>query len=378
MDFICLNNDAFDGLTRPRHIICQMLSKRGYRVFYIRSMYHSLFDRITKDYLRFGGVKKYNENLYWILPPLLFLKFYRKKPQSISSYFWRLSLQLFFIFLKVRSPAFFVTVPNIEFIQLIKKFPKSPIIYNVHDRYVNNKGEWIPEHFTLLQMADIVLCGSEFLLDEHKYLTDTKKLRYFPPGVNFELFKTQFEFIRNQPRFHHDKKITLGCIGSFGEQIDWELLNHIADHTNYNFVFVGTIANCINNNTSFKSFKQRTSVQFLSNVCHEEVPALIDSFNVCILPYLKSEYTKGINPLKLLEFLAMGKPIVSAAIPALSDLGTLISIANSKEDWLFALRDLAISDNAEIKTRRIDFARAHDYSHRISFLESILECLKHK
>ncbi|MDR0577573.1 MAG: glycosyltransferase [Candidatus Accumulibacter sp.] len=379
LDFICLNNDGFDGLTRPRHIIARLLSRQpGYRVFYVSPAPRSAWQRIKKNCLRLGGVKKYSETLYWIMPLTFFRKFYNRKAQLLSSYFWVLSIRLYFFIYKVKNPVFFVTTPDFEFISLLRRFRQSPIIYNVHDRYLDSSNHWIPEHFSLLNISDAVLCTSTFLLEEHKSFVSEDKIHYFPPGVNFEIFANKVDADNELNQEPARRNITIGCVGSFGTQIDWELLNYISDKSDYKFLFVGIIVNSIKEDEQFNIFKSRRSVDFIGKMDHEEIPSVMSRFDLCILPYKRSEFSKGINPLKLLEYFAMGKPVVSAPIPSIAmdeELCGLVSIAETGDDWLKSL-EAEFSENNHCKIRqRISYAKRYDYPERVSCLASIVKNL---
>jgi glycosyltransferase involved in cell wall biosynthesis len=62
------------------------------------------------------------------------------------------------------------------------------------------------------------------------------------------------------------------------------------------------------------------SVIFHDPVNHPEVPFYIDMSDVCIVPLPNHPYWRHQSPLKLLEYLAMGKPIILTDIPAHRDV----------------------------------------------------------
>ena len=47
-----------------------------------------------------------------------------------------------------------------------------------------------------------------------------------------------------------------------------------------------------------------------------ELPGYVRAFDVCMIPYLIDDFVRGIYPLKLHEYLAAGKPVVTTPIPA--------------------------------------------------------------
>lgn len=369
---LCLNNDWYDGLRRPRHILVELLARRGNDVFYVSTAPKSLFQRAKKDILPFGGVKKIDSRLYWVMPPVVFRKYYNKIVKRISNYFWSAFVRLVLVLFRVDNPVVIVTVPDDEFFHLIRYFRNSVVIYNVHDRYIDAQGNWVVNHFDLLERADIVLCGSQFLVDEHKSFISANKLVFFPPAVD-AIFFTGFDLVP-------DKNVAagvavIGCIGNFGWQIDWELLGFMADNSGYDFVFVGPVVDGLKTDSDFISLARRKNVYFRGTMPHSDMPKIISEFDLCILPYKLSEYSKGINPLKLLEYLAVGKPVVSSAIPAAEDMAEMISIGCSREQWLALIDNELRNNSIEKIKRRIDYASLQSYESRVEQLTGIIDHL---
>ena len=56
-------------------------------------------------------------------------------------------------------------------------------------------------------------------------------------------------------------------------------------------------------------------------------------FDVCIMPYQVDDYTKYVYPLKLHEYLASGKPVVSSSIRSVEDFRHVVALAGSREQW---------------------------------------------
>jgi glycosyltransferase involved in cell wall biosynthesis len=70
-----------------------------------------------------------------------------------------------------------------------------------------------------------------------------------------------------------------------------------------------------------------------------ELPAVLRGGKACLLPYRLNELTRKINPLKLKEYLASGKPVVSSPLPEARKLVPHLRIAESVDEWVKSLRD---------------------------------------
>jgi teichuronic acid biosynthesis glycosyltransferase TuaH len=78
---------------------------------------------------------------------------------------------------------------------------------------------------------------------------------------------------------------------------------------------------------------QRTGrVHLTGAVPYAEVPEYMRAFDVCITPHRMTLFTESLNPIKLWEYLAAGKPIVStdvAGFRGLSGAGTHRTVRRS-------------------------------------------------
>lgn len=66
----------------------------------------------------------------------------------------------------------------------------------------------------------------------------------------------------------------------------------------------------------------------------EQLPAYLCGMDVLLMPYALNEATRTIYPLKLYEYLATGKPVVTTAIPAVEPLSNLMYVSHSHDDFI--------------------------------------------
>ena len=70
---------------------------------------------------------------------------------------------------------------------------------------------------------------------------------------------------------------------------------------------------------------------------YQDLPLWVSGFDACILPYKVDESTISINPLKLKEYLATRKPVISTPLPEAIKLSQYIRVA-SPDDFPEAVR----------------------------------------
>ena len=63
-----------------------------------------------------------------------------------------------------------------------------------------------------------------------------------------------------------------------------------------------------------------------------------------IMPWNKSDWIKACNPIKLKEYLATGRPVVSTDFPALEPFRHLLRVADGPDELANAIADSLLSD----------------------------------
>jgi glycosyltransferase involved in cell wall biosynthesis len=101
-------------------------------------------------------------------------------------------------------------------------------------------------------------------------------------------------------------KPVIGTFGIFDARTDGELLVSLARRfSGGSIVILGPI------DRSTGPFRALKNIHFIGKVPYAKLPEYVASFDACILPYLQSQI---LSPLKLKEYLATGKPVVSTPL----------------------------------------------------------------
>ena len=87
---------------------------------------------------------------------------------------------------------------------------------------------------------------------------------------------------------------------------------------------------------------RRPNIRFIGKRPYESLPAYGKQFDVAVIPYRQTKFNFHANPLKLREYLAMGKPVVTVSTPETDKYADVVEIAHSREDFLAKL-DLVLA-----------------------------------
>ena len=227
--------------------------------------------------------------------------------------------------------------------------------YSFQERDVPNS----PRELGLLQRVDRVIVHSSALFAK-KGSANPHTIRV-PNGVDYESYSSPKPVPADLAAIPRPR---IGYAGVIKKQLDFALLVRIARaRPDHSFVLVGPIMYIAGKEAALEELRGLANVHFLGNKDPEELPAYVQHFDVCLMCYDVNDYTKYIYPLKLNEYLATGRPVISSSIHSVIGLENVVAIARTDEEWLAAIdRALAPATGApQLVDERRAFARAHDW-----------------
>jgi glycosyltransferase involved in cell wall biosynthesis len=160
----------------------------------------------------------------------------------------------------------------------------------------------------MVNKSDIVITTSRILQRQMEEDFPDKKSYLIPNGCDINHFKPRGKTQKpNELEFHGGPIITYS--GAWANWIDDELIKKIAFAFSNALVIVIGSKLCPFNNTDIPNLK------YLGHKPYQELPRYLQSSTVCIIPFLMGQITSAASPIKMYEYLASGKPVVSTDIP---------------------------------------------------------------
>lgn len=194
--------------------------------------------------------------------------------------------------------------------------------------------------------ADAILSVSK----KNFSLYPTNPNKYFiPNAVDRDLFSIS---IIDKVKKSGENKI-LGYVGKIQERFDFLLLEKVSNFfPDCTIEIYGPI---ISGKKEIKRIKQRcANVFFKGNVSYDLLPSVIQSFDVALIPHKVNEFTNSMNPLKLYEYIASGKPVVTTKIEGVTGLSQFILESKNTEEFLENIvTALRISNDKKIDAQTI-------------------------
>lgn len=178
------------------------------------------------------------------------------------------------------------------------------IIYD----YLDDFSEWKQYLKPMVDKSNIVIASSTRLLAQMEEEFPHKPSYLVPNGCHLNHFKSCGK-IETPYEFTTHKGPIITYSGAWARWIDHELVNKIA------LTFKNALVAIIG--IEFDSFVDRNipNLRYLGYKPYNELPNYLHYSSVCIIPFLLNQITIATNPIKMYEYLASGKPVVSTDIP---------------------------------------------------------------
>jgi len=346
---------------RPQHL-AQALAKKGHRVFYISNNFNDdprpgfHLDALGCD----GRLFQVHLNLEG-RPPIYF-----GMPTTQQVEALRASLAELLAWTCTRSSVSLVQHPYWS--PLVRAVPAARLVYDCmdhHGGFENNAPAVLEAEARLVRDADLVIVTSAWL--EQEIAPNARATAMVRNAGEFEFFCHPPSEVFVDPQ---GRRI-IGYYGAIAEWFDLDLMRQVAQaHPDCLVLLVGS-----DTAGAGKALADLPNVQFTGEVPYSRLPYWLHAFDVCLLPFRVIPLTLATNPVKVYEYLAAGKPVVSVDLPEMVQFDGLIRVGADAvgfvEQTAAALTERAGSGREARQT----FAASQTWSHRAEVLDHALENL---
>lgn len=158
----------------------------------------------------------------------------------------------------------------------------------------------------------------------------------------------------------------VGYVGTLQHRIDGDLLRRVAvTRPQYHFVFIGIVHPQFRRGP-MKQLRHLPNTHFLGEKPWSDVPRYLAAFDACIIPHTQDDLTKSMDPLKLYEYLAAGKPVVATPVAGTPDFADLLYLADAADSFARALDAALAEDNPERQAARWAAIQPHTWTNLVA------------
>jgi glycosyltransferase involved in cell wall biosynthesis len=215
------------------------------------------------------------------------------------------------------------------------------------------------QDLALTSAADIVFVAPPALLPIKR--EQNSNVVFAPHGVDVDLFKQAMADDTRVPVAARSlARPVIGYFGSIGAWIDVDLIAWLAlQRPSWTFLLIGQAF------IDVAALIARPNVVMVGAQPYESLPGWAKSFDVAIIPYRQNRQVKNANPLKLREYLATGKPVVSVSNPEIDRFAEWVSIADEPQAFLAAVEKALAPETTAAATARITAVASMTWDRRV-------------
>jgi glycosyltransferase involved in cell wall biosynthesis len=347
-DIICISTQDWNDLWTRKQRFMKRFAEMGCRVLYIETQVHwitylrELRRRWGRIFAFLSGSRKIRDNL-WVTTPPLVLPFFQ-----MNSFICKLNSRLLSWYINQQSsklgfddPVIYSYVPSSSY--LMRRLKSTRKLYECVDEFAVDKGLVRKKTIARLERETMSQCNAvvvtaQFLYDRKSRFA--RNMFLIPNAVDTNHYKkTNAGVVTPAEIFDKLPKPVIGFVGALAYWIDLDLIAFIAEtFPRYSFLFVGPVS------VSVDRLRKYDNIHFLGRKPYEELPRYLAGIDVCINPYVLDDIASGCSPLKLYEYIAAGKPVVSVRMPEAEKFEGLVEIADSYEQFATKIRMLVSKD----------------------------------
>ena len=252
------------------------------------------------------------------------------------------------------------------------------LVYHVYDLYDRQPGwtpEWANFENRLLNEADLAFAASEPMARVLEQRS-RRKVEVLLNGADVEVFQqAAAEGVPAPADLTVIPRPRIGWVGSLHPQVDYALIARLARRRpDWHFVFVGNKVPYTETDSEqhYRECARLPNVHFLGYRHRSEIPAYVVNMDANIICYRMDEnrWHSVAYPLKLHEYLASGRPVVSVPIAPLRGHGNVIRFATGEDEWESAIHEAVTHGGVATSAERVAASRNHSWDARAAELLS--------
>jgi glycosyltransferase involved in cell wall biosynthesis len=255
-------------------------------------------------------------------------------------------------------------------VDFLKAVPDATRLYYCVDDFLDypgvNHADWARMEAELLEAIDGLVVTSRYLTRKR---VNSCPLLHLPHGVDFDHFQTGGA-AEPVPALEGLPRPIVGFFGLISEWVDQERIADLSEHfPEVSFVLLGR------NDVGLQRLAGRRNVHCLGFVPYADLPRYARYFDVGLIPFVLNQLTRAVNPVKLMEYLALGLPVLSTRLPELEMIDGPIRLAVTPEEFRIGLREMLAMVGPGTRAKAQAVARRNTWDRRVEQLSDFLEAL---
>jgi len=244
------------------------------------------------------------------------------------------------------------------------------IVYDCMDEHSGFVGAELPVSLMeerLLTRTDLLVVTSHYL--KQKFENKNNEVLLVPNAGDYVHFANLPP--RSDSPIADLPRPVIGYYGAIAEWFDAAAVSTaVHRHPEWSFVLIGHVMGA-----DLLDLSKLPNVHFLGEKPYVELPGYLTAFDICTIPFHRTELTKATHPVKLFEYLASGKAIVSRDLPELETYSDLVTLYSKPDQFVSLLEKSLLEDDPTLITSRREVARQNTWEDRYEKITQSVEGL---
>lgn len=259
-----------------------------------------------------------------------------------------------------------ISNPKLYWLTNVVQYDK--LVYRVADDY--SKFSEFPNieavESKLMDKADVILATSRKLL--HNIREKGYEAHLVSNGVEYEHFSEricpepiEYTTSKSRPRVIY--------IGALKYWFDEDLVAALAAQTEAEIYIIGKVERDLSKLVALKN------VHILGPRPYKEIPGYVRYADVAIIPFIKSEATDAVSPIKLYEYCSAGTAVVTSDMEEVKRMDAPVYVAKDNEDFIRGVNKYL--HEGYDRSPLIRFGKHNSWSTRFQTVQQLLQGRTH-
>ncbi len=377
---LCLSSIDWDSVWQGHQEIMSTFAKHGNDVLFIENTgvrmptprdWPRLQRRLVNWFKSFKGFRKVQDRL-WVYSPIILPGPYSRVIRWINQWLLLTAIRRWIRATGSHDPIIWTFLPTGIAVDILTHLEHKLAVYYCiaeFEELVPHPHKVRRTEQAVIQHCDLIFAQGPAL--EAKCRQWNPQVHVFPFGVNLEAFEQAHAAPRLPDDLHTIPRPIIGYVGGVHRHVDFHLLQFIAtQRKEWSLALIGPVQ------ADISPVNGSSNIFFLGQKPFEELPHYIQAFEVAMIPYVESEYTKTVYPTKLNEYHALGKPVVSTFLPEVAAFneryGPLVQIAKDYPQFVQHVEQALSRRDDHLVQRRIAAAYDNGWDRRIEEMSRLM------
>ncbi|MFH0780165.1 MAG: glycosyltransferase [Parcubacteria group bacterium] len=233
-----------------------------------------------------------------------------------------------------------------------------------------SRNRLIENYKIISDKADLIFTVSSELKGFYENLDRFRGVHWVPNGVDFAHFNDAKKIsVANE--LDKLKRPIIGYLGTIQERIDFDLIKKMAlAHPDKTVALCGPVWPSVKK--ELIKFSNLKNIVFCGRIHYEDAPSYVNKFDVAIIPHRQDKFTDSMNPMKLYDYLACGKPVVAMKSAGADMFKNFIYTADNSDDFVKLIDQALREDSPEKREARRQEVKKHSWKKRTEEIAKLM------